>query len=466
MNIIAENIARRRKELGFTQRELAEKLNVSDKTLSRWETDKQVPDALMIPEIAKVLEMSIGEIYGVAEESASAENYQKNGINIEHNSVKEEIDYARITAYKIVLLAGVFLLILGSGIYGFMGALWNYMKIGAAVLLIVGLAVFLIGELTFEEFYRRKENPEVYEKIHKRWFGIAVPLIGLLMGIVIPAMKTPTTTLFNNWDAILPLLLFQGCVLILYRRDGKRKPILHRILVGAGIICIIGFLINVSNNPYRYMGGFSYESWEINALWGRIKFFEFAVGIIFFFINVLHSKDVLGIYGKAIKKAAKIVGIGTLSVSMVAALCVHATNKNLQEKITYTSGEVPMYHLTNYSYELIDWIKECNLSGKEICIRQSSTYGAEGELLRRCLIYLPHGCKDTELEISYQLGWQGNVLKIEAENTTLIADDTYYLCYLEVENRGDDYRIETYVDGERTSYGQVDWSNFVWNVFE
>ena len=46
MNIIAENIAHRRKELGITQKELAEKLNVSDKTLSRWETGKQISDAL------------------------------------------------------------------------------------------------------------------------------------------------------------------------------------------------------------------------------------------------------------------------------------------------------------------------------------------------------------------------------------------------------------------------------------
>lgn len=67
MNIIAENIARRRKKLGMTQKELAEKLDISDKTLSRWETDKQVPDALMIPEIAKALELSISELYGVAE---------------------------------------------------------------------------------------------------------------------------------------------------------------------------------------------------------------------------------------------------------------------------------------------------------------------------------------------------------------------------------------------------------------
>ena len=62
MNIIAENITRRRKELNMTQRELAEKLNVSDKTVSRWETGKQIPDALMIPEIATFLDMGIDEL--------------------------------------------------------------------------------------------------------------------------------------------------------------------------------------------------------------------------------------------------------------------------------------------------------------------------------------------------------------------------------------------------------------------
>ena len=89
MNIIAENIARRRKELGLTQRELAEKLNVSDKTLSRWETDKQVPDALMLPEIAKALDMSIGEIYGVIDVSGKKEDVQEYESKAEKCYVKE-----------------------------------------------------------------------------------------------------------------------------------------------------------------------------------------------------------------------------------------------------------------------------------------------------------------------------------------------------------------------------------------
>ena len=47
MNTIAERISRRRKELGLTQKELSEILNVSDKALSRWETGKQIPDAFL-----------------------------------------------------------------------------------------------------------------------------------------------------------------------------------------------------------------------------------------------------------------------------------------------------------------------------------------------------------------------------------------------------------------------------------
>ena len=428
MNIIAENIARRRKELGLTQRELAEKLNISDKTLSRWETDKQVPDALMIPEIAKALDISIGELYGVEEngQCGASNSYTKNGII-------EEIDYARINTYKIVLLAGGFLIILGSGIYSFMGTLWNSMKVGAMLLLIIGLAVFLIG---------------------------------LLIGVVIPAMKSPTVTMFNNWDAILPLLLFQGCVLILYRREHNKKTALHYIFAGAGIICIIGFLINALNNPYRYMGGFTYEEWEIDVLWGRIKFFELSCGFAFFCMNILHSKDILGIYRNGIRKMVKIVGIGVLAVSAITAVCIRINNKNLQSRVTYTSGEVPMYQLTNYSYDLIDWIEECNLSGEEICMKKSSVYRGEGEQADAYLIYLPHGYEDTELKIRYQVGKLGrNILKIEVENTTQIVDDTYYLCYVEILNHWEDYDIRTYLNGERTSYEKVSTTS-IWNVFE
>ena len=42
-------IAALRKANGMTQKDLAEKLNVSDKTVSRWERDECAPDITLIP---------------------------------------------------------------------------------------------------------------------------------------------------------------------------------------------------------------------------------------------------------------------------------------------------------------------------------------------------------------------------------------------------------------------------------
>lgn len=60
----AKIISTRRKELHLTQKELSERLNISDKTISRWESGVQIPDAAIIPQLAKELELSIGELYG------------------------------------------------------------------------------------------------------------------------------------------------------------------------------------------------------------------------------------------------------------------------------------------------------------------------------------------------------------------------------------------------------------------
>lgn len=51
-----------RKEKGYMQREVAEKLNVSEKTVSSWEKDRTTPDLVIIPEIADLYGISIDEL--------------------------------------------------------------------------------------------------------------------------------------------------------------------------------------------------------------------------------------------------------------------------------------------------------------------------------------------------------------------------------------------------------------------
>lgn len=48
----------------MTQRELAERLGTTDKTISRWESGVQIPDAETVPALAHIFDVSIGELYG------------------------------------------------------------------------------------------------------------------------------------------------------------------------------------------------------------------------------------------------------------------------------------------------------------------------------------------------------------------------------------------------------------------
>lgn len=58
---IGSFIADVRKEKGLTQSELAERIGVTNKTVSRWETGKYMPDLATIPTLCKELNISVNE---------------------------------------------------------------------------------------------------------------------------------------------------------------------------------------------------------------------------------------------------------------------------------------------------------------------------------------------------------------------------------------------------------------------
>lgn len=61
-NDFGKAIVKLRKEKGFTQKELADKLNVSDKAVSRWETGKNYPDIETLQQLAVVLDVSVNDL--------------------------------------------------------------------------------------------------------------------------------------------------------------------------------------------------------------------------------------------------------------------------------------------------------------------------------------------------------------------------------------------------------------------
>ena len=54
-----------RKEKGLTQLELAEKMGVTDKAVSKWERDLSCPDINSLPKLAEIFEISVDELMQV-----------------------------------------------------------------------------------------------------------------------------------------------------------------------------------------------------------------------------------------------------------------------------------------------------------------------------------------------------------------------------------------------------------------
>ena len=61
-NTLGKRISEQRKIKGMKQEELAEKLNVSAQAVSKWENDQSCPDISILPELSKLLGISIDEL--------------------------------------------------------------------------------------------------------------------------------------------------------------------------------------------------------------------------------------------------------------------------------------------------------------------------------------------------------------------------------------------------------------------
>ena len=60
--VTGETIKNLREKKRITQKELADMINVSDKTVSKWETKKGLPDISIIEELSRALGVSIAEL--------------------------------------------------------------------------------------------------------------------------------------------------------------------------------------------------------------------------------------------------------------------------------------------------------------------------------------------------------------------------------------------------------------------
>lgn len=112
---IGKYIAGKRKALGMTQKQLAEKLNMSDKSVSKWERGICLPDVSVYMELCEILGISINEF--LAGEDIDAENVEKksedNIIQVTKDSKKQQKNLKSILAV-VTTFAVIMVLFLGT----------------------------------------------------------------------------------------------------------------------------------------------------------------------------------------------------------------------------------------------------------------------------------------------------------------------------------------------------------------
>lgn len=86
---IGKFIAACRKDKELTQTQLAEKLNITNRAVSKWETGKSIPDASIMLDLCKILGISVNEL--LSGERIAMENYQKKQKKILWNCSKKQI---------------------------------------------------------------------------------------------------------------------------------------------------------------------------------------------------------------------------------------------------------------------------------------------------------------------------------------------------------------------------------------
>ena len=245
---LGQFIAELRKEKGFTQRELSEMLQVSDKTISHWERDESSPDISILPELSAIFGITVDELLKREKNPPlsdtviypQSENSMKECENSE-KSHKEETVEDRYHKYRLLSLIGT-----GFGIFSLVSMFFsssvlswimsNYTAFNytqtvpllSSLKNIVISLIFTIGaRIYFSHIFipkeENEETPYIYKANRIFTLNIYLVLINIIFGIV-PIFETfvPYITLYLLAVLISATGLLAGAGIL--KAKGLLKP--------------------------------------------------------------------------------------------------------------------------------------------------------------------------------------------------------------------------------------------------
>lgn len=283
-------IAALRKANGLTQRDLAEKLNVSDKAVSRWERDESAPDLSLIPVIADIFgvtsdELLRGQRAGIS--SAPAREEAKTEKQIRYLLNRSMIRYktCSLISVTVALLGLIAAMILN---FGFLKASVGFFA-GCACLLIATLLQLIFLILGKDSIAMDVETDVIKPARQTLTMGaeLVFGLIFVSFAIYLPLIVLPVGAFRGltalSWleygsffGSIATVLWVAGCT-ILNTRKGYRKRIdwrsprnqLRLRWVRKGLLLLLAVLVLhlssaavLTQNFHLLVRGQKFDNWD------------------------------------------------------------------------------------------------------------------------------------------------------------------------------------------------------------
>ena len=134
-------ISQKRKEKNLTQEQLAEKLGVSNKTVSKWETGKCMPDYSVVKTLCDELEITVAELMdGEKSEEKSVRTYDE-------EQIMDLLKKTQNLEKQKELLYGILLIVMGIALQALSHTLGgsNVKDFFSGLLLGISIAEMLVG---------------------------------------------------------------------------------------------------------------------------------------------------------------------------------------------------------------------------------------------------------------------------------------------------------------------------------
>ena len=156
---IGRFIAECRKNLNLTQMQLAEKLNVTDRAVSKWETGKSMPDSSIMLDLCNILQISVNDLLNGEVVTVDDYNEKLEKSLIEMVKQKEEFD-KRLLSLEIVIGVFAVIILLGASMVAAFVPMYAWLRV---LIIISGVVICMVGCAVNGSFGGQWQLPDFWQ---------------------------------------------------------------------------------------------------------------------------------------------------------------------------------------------------------------------------------------------------------------------------------------------------------------